>query len=195
MLAVFAAITLAILVALFIGAHEHGRDLTQREAILARSIYGDTIDLSRVHLVFDSVYATFAPVTLGNTIHVNSSWTRSPTNADLSEGPSAHHVLLHELAHVAQYQHDGWSYLMNSLLAQSYAFLSKGSRDEAYRWEERVAEGTPYESWNPEEQAQGIADFEYYVLSGNGEGTLRAKHAESLGCAIPLFRQGYCLSR
>jgi hypothetical protein len=189
---IFVALCLFVVVAIYVGAHSKGRGLTDTEIMLATSIYGGDIDLSSVHLVFDSVYCLFAPVTLGNTIHINTKWAQLDTTSDLTGEPSAHHVLLHELEHVSQYQHGGWSYLLQSLFAQTIALVSKGSRNEAYRWEERIADNTPFEEWNPEEQAQGISDFEYYVLSGNGIGTARAELAKALACAVPVLKSRYC---
>jgi hypothetical protein len=185
-------VLLIVLLLIFMGAHQKGRMLTDSEIALAQSIYGDDIDLSAVVLVFDSVYCYFAPITLGSTIHINSSWSKLDTTSDLTGKSSAHHVLMHELEHVSQYQRGGWSYLLESLVVQSVALVSRGSRNEAYRWEERIFDGTPFIDWNPEEQAQGIADFEYYILSGNGTGTQRAEHAKALACAVPILRDKYC---
>lgn len=191
-LIVTASLVLIAVVFIYVGAHAKGRVLTETEVALATSIYGDDIDLAQVRLAFDSVYSTFAPVTLGNTIHVSTTWSHLDNTDDLAGRPSAHHVLIHELAHVSQYQHGGWSYLVSSIYAQTLAFISKGSRNEAYRWEERINDNTSFADWNPEEQAQGISDFEYYVSTGNSWNKQQVELTKKLACVVPVLKNQYC---
>jgi len=180
---------------LYVGAQYDGRELDQKERDMARGIYGDTIDLEEVRLVFDTAYALLSPVSLGNTIHVNSSWAKIATSSDLTTPPSARHMLIHELEHVYQYQNYGWSYVVDSFFAQTYAFLVSGTRNNAYRWEDRIKEGEPWEKWNVEEQAQAIADYDRTVLSGNVLSKEDNADMLALGCVVPVLRDRYCVIR
>ena len=44
-------------------------------------------------------------------------------------------VLMHELAHVWQFQNFGWRYIPGSLFAQATSWLKTGSRRGAYDWQ------------------------------------------------------------
>lgn len=149
-----------LLGALYPGA----RELSGEEKELAQLVYRDTVDLSKVRIAFHSFYARDASKTIGNTIHMK-----------LPEGEISSYELtiVHEMAHVWQYQQYGWGYIQKSLIAQLLAFLRTGSRNSAYNWEEKFSAGIPWEQLNPEEQAEAITDY--------------ARGKRELACYIPFL--------
>ncbi|MDP3900782.1 MAG: hypothetical protein Q8Q38_00350 [bacterium] len=171
----FSACILILFTVLFLlGALYPGaRELSEEEKELAQFVYGDAVDLSKVHIVFHSWYARDASKTIGNTVHMKYPEAKLATYET---------TLIHELAHVWQYQQHGWGYIPKSLTAQLLAFLRTGSRNSAYNWEERIAEGASWEEMNPEEQAEAVtAYFQYSKLQGK-EG-----ERDKLACLIPFL--------
>lgn len=194
----FAILLLVLLLSIFViivlyGAQQGGRGLTTREALYASTVFGNDITLGDVHLTFGSVYSMFAPVTLGNTIHIKSSWLKLPTDGDLTYSAVSRHTLIHELVHVHQYQHGGWSYLVKSLSAQFIALMTSHDRNEAYVWEDRIADNKTYASWNPEEQAQAVSDYVYYRETGVGYSSDPRGFTPKLACFIPILIQRFCV--
>ncbi|HVZ38039.1 MAG TPA: DUF4157 domain-containing protein [Candidatus Kapabacteria bacterium] len=134
------------------------RALTSAEIAYAREIYKDSIDYSKIHITRDSLLSVGAPKTIGNTIHLKSSWGefKGDTMELSNEGMI---TLIHEMGHVWQYQNGGLAYIPKSLWAQLKASLGKGSRDGAYNWEEAHDAHIPWEKWNPEQQAEAIEEY------------------------------------
>lgn len=97
------------------------RPLTERERREATFVFGAALNPDPVRIVrgpfFDS------PVALGNIIRLPLAFT-----LDLV-------TLVHELAHVWQYQTRGTGYITNSAAHQLKALLTTGSRSGAYRIE------------------------------------------------------------
>ena len=131
------------------------RALTHDEITNIRMTYGDSIDYSVVRIEFGGIYT--APDdgyarTIGDTIHMPSSHR----NKDGSLDGSGLELLYHEIGHVWQYQHVGYEYLPQALLAQ----LREGSGGEhegeqgAYQWRDYAKAGTPLGEWNREAQAE-----------------------------------------
>jgi hypothetical protein len=118
--------------------------LTEREKGIAREIFGDSVDVGRVRLVW-AKSPTGEPMTFGNVI-------RMPVGHDLSAG-----TIIHELAHVWQYQTRGSSYLSDSLLRQACAYLRYKDRGKAYDY--RLEPGKSIFRYEAEQQAQIIEDF------------------------------------
>ncbi|MEP6871648.1 MAG: DUF4157 domain-containing protein [Anaerolineaceae bacterium] len=138
----------------------------------AREIFRDSIDYTPIRITRDSMYSAGAPLTIGNTIHLKSSWghfkgdTMELTNTGLE-------TLIHEMAHVWQYQNGGLAYIPLSLIAQFGAFVSGGDRNEAYNWREVHRAGRPWASWNPEQQASAVEDYNKLLRkSKDGSATL-----------------------
>lgn len=174
------------------GAHYAGRTLTETERLLAQSIYADAVDLGKTRVVFDTMYSFFSPVTLGNTMHFRSFDPGFTQDADLTQSPISRYAFIHELGHVYQYEHGGWSYVPRSIGVQFQAYLATGSRDGAYNWEDRVREKKLWDEWNPEEQAQAISDYSFYLETRGRGYTKNAELAKQLGCIVPVFVARFC---
>lgn len=126
-------------------AGSHGLSkLTEREKDIARWIYKDAIDLESVRVVF-APSPTDYPMTWGDTI-------RMPISQSLSTG-----TLIHELAHIWQYQTRGSSYISNSMLHQTCAVLAGYERDKAYEY--KIVKGQSLFDYTAEQQAQIIEDY------------------------------------
>jgi hypothetical protein len=95
-----------------------GRPLAGIERKEAEFIFGASVDLDKVRIV-RAVVAN-APTTLGNYIRV-------PMNGFVD-----YQTLIHELAHIWQYQTMGTQYISDSICHQLGARVATGSRDAAY---------------------------------------------------------------
>ncbi len=120
------------------------RALTRAEQEMLRRVFHRSISLYNVRLV-EGRSGLFGvndrPFTLGNTIYLKTS--------DVSAMPE---VLVHECAHVWQYQNVGPRYAIEALGAQ--ALLA-----DAYDWEAEIVRGrTAWTKFNREAQAQLIED-------------------------------------
>lgn len=144
-----------------VGTSEAGRPLTSDEQALARPIFGNSIDLSRVRLVSfgDEERSTRQKgltgfetggtyVTIGNTIYVPSSFT--------VENRRMAQTLIHELVHVWQYQHGGTGYVSDSAVAQVTGALEQGTRNAAYGYTQ--TNRTIFE-YPPEQQASIVENY------------------------------------
>lgn len=95
-----------------------GRPLGRAEREAARFVFHESIDLDKVRIVH-AVVAN-APTTLGNFIRI-------PMNGSIDR-----QTLIHELAHVWQYQTKGTQYISDSICHQVGAAITTGSRNAAY---------------------------------------------------------------
>lgn len=84
-----------------------GRNLSSDEQHKVRQVFGSSIDLTVVRLVFSNVHVNNRAYTLGNTV-------RFPRAIALDD-----RTLIHELAHVWQYQTRGSSYISDSIYHQA----------------------------------------------------------------------------
>ena len=132
------------------------RSLTSDEYEYAYVIYQDSLDYAAITITRGSVAATGASRTLGNTIHLRDNLFEGDT-LDLTE--HGMDILIHEMAHVWQYQHQGWSYAPEALWSQFVAWWETGDRGAAYDWESLEKAGIPWEEWNPEAQAEAVEDY------------------------------------
>lgn len=125
-----------------------GRPLSPDERDLARSVFDKSIDYDRVRL------STAGPTwtTAGNVIFVPSDFSIADT----------YHasVLIHEMAHVWQYQHGGSEYISVSLGRQFWSYLRTGSRAGAYDYE--ITPGKSIFDYMPEQQAAIVQT--YFIL-------------------------------
>ena len=96
------------------------RRLEPHEIAYAREIFGEGIDYGAVRIARGSVLATFSATALGNRINLQSVHFAGDT-LELNE--AGMRVLIHELAHVWQYQHFGLRYIASSLAAQFWAWV------------------------------------------------------------------------
>ncbi len=125
-----------------------GRGLTERETQIIASIFGQGIDASRIRIVRAPV--ANAPTTLGNQIRVASDLLQ-----DTEEWLS---TLVHETAHVWQYQTRGTGYITDSVYHQLTAASDTGTRNAAY-FNYRLEEKKSIYDYPAEEQAQIIEDY------------------------------------
>jgi len=119
-----------------------GRPLTPDEIEALRNVYGNAVDFSDVRIKEGSaglLTSTDRPWTSGNTIYMNMDRT----------DPEWTNTLVHEMAHVWQFQNGGADYQSKSVSAQ---FIT----GDAYQWESAAREEKPWESLNPEDQAELI---------------------------------------
>jgi len=130
------------------------RRLEPHEIAYAREIFGEGIDYGAVRITRGSMLATFSATAVGNRINLQAAHFAGDT-LDLSEAGMS--VLIHELAHVWQYQSSGLGYIASSLVAQLRSWITTGSRRNAYDW--RKVLHTPWPHWNAEQQAQCISDY------------------------------------
>lgn len=94
------------------------RELTGDERLDARLVFGDSVDLTAIRIV--STWIANSPVALGNTIRVGG------------HGLIDRATLIHELAHVWQFQTQGSAYVSDSVYHQMASVIRTGSRASAY---------------------------------------------------------------
>ena len=137
------------------------RSLKPEEIEYAKEIYLDSVDYTQITITRDSVLALGAPRTIGNTIHLKSVWDKKEVfvGKTLDLTPFGLEVLIHEMAHVWQYQNGGLAYIPESLIAQLKAAVSGGDRGGAYDWRAAHDAGIPWEEWNPEQQAGAVERY------------------------------------
>jgi hypothetical protein len=133
------------------------RKLTQPEKDAAKAIFRTSVDLDVVEIRRGSFLSGGAtPRTSGNVINMSDDQFVGNT---LTLAPDGALTLIHELVHVWQYQHGGFSYVESSLVPQAVATSRGISRNAAYNWRDSVNNRIPWEQWNAEEQAQCISDY------------------------------------
>ncbi|MCE9671767.1 DUF4157 domain-containing protein [Myxococcus stipitatus] len=121
-----------------VGLEPPGRKLSDSEIATLRSVYGDSIDYSKIRIkegdagVFGASGRAF---THGDTIYIPKKYL--PLQADL---------LVHETAHVWQHQNGGTDYMSEALLAQSVG--------DGYNFKKGLDEGKSWSELNPEQQAE-----------------------------------------
>lgn len=186
-------------IVIYIGAnYGDSRAINEKERTLISSIYGNEINLDKVRLVFDTIYSKDSTKVLGNTVHINTKQFRLyfvETTEDWLDSFSYKYILIHELAHVWQYQTKGWVYIPKSLIAQGVAWIKTGSKDNAYRWQDRLSEGKRWDELNPEEQAQAISDYFYYREIGNQASSEQLNLKKRLECFMPFLIDSLCESQ
>lgn len=131
------------------------RPLTDDEVAHLSTVYAESVDLSLVRLVPGRA-GVFSlnkrPFTLGNTIYLKNA--------------GGHGVLVHECAHVWQYQHLGGRYTFDALWAQLTV------KPDAYRWTDELDRGREHwRDFNREAQAQFLEDLAeaglgWFVVAG-----------------------------
>ncbi len=153
-----------------------GRPLLSSEIALARQIFADSIDYSKVRLIPTQIaeYTTVA-----NNIRVSEDFTIST--------PLMAERLIHEMTHVWQYQHGGTSYISVSLAAQIAASASTLSRNFAYDYQ--LTPGKSFFSFLPEQQGLIVQNY-FAMLRDKAEpfstNLYRANHLSMSACAIYL---------
>lgn len=136
------------------------RALSEAEKNYARDIFRNSVDLDKVTIAKNSALAAGASRTVGNTISFTDNKFK-PNSNDLTDDGSPRdgmHTLIHELVHVWQYQNQGLEYISSSLVPQAVAG-SRASRGAAYDWRDAAKNGLPWPSWNAEQQAKCIEEY------------------------------------
>lgn len=126
------------------GLEPVGRRLHDDELAELHKIYGDGINYSRVRLK-EGRAALFSlsdrAFTHGDTIYVPPRLLAEDKRADRN-------LLVHEMAHVWQHQHEGTSYMSRALYAQKFG--------DGYDFAKALREGKSWREMNPEQQAEII---------------------------------------
>lgn len=122
------------------------RPLLDTEEALLRKVFGaglkyPPVRLTRMSTIVAAINGSRA-FTLRNTLHLPAR----NYNA-MAQYPS---LLVHEMVHVWQYQHDGLSYAPNALWAQVAG--------DGYDFAKALRQGKPWRKMNPEQQAQMIQE-------------------------------------
>lgn len=123
-----------------------GRPLIPDERVLARGVFGRSLDTSRVRLVLSDALQYR---TVGNNIYVPNGFTI--TNEVMAQ------TLIHELTHVWQYQHGGTSYISISLGTQIVSGIRRGNRNFAYDYE--ITAGQSFFDFTPEQQGSIVENY------------------------------------
>ncbi len=122
------------------------RPLSEAEQALARKVFGSGIRYESVRIEkmggFMELLNGSRAYTLGNTINLPGKAHAYP-HQYVS-------VIIHELIHVWQYQHGGWGYIPNALVAQAFG--------DGYDFAKALRQGKLWTKMNPEQQAQMIQD-------------------------------------
>ena len=135
------------------------RRLTPPEILEAERVFGNAIPYEDVRVVESSGLAK-SIAALSNRVHLQQQGNLAVTvfntihfstelETDLGDMP----WLIHELTHVWQYCHRGPRYLTDALQAQSQL------GDGAYDIRQGMAEGWPWERFNPEQQGDIARDY------------------------------------
>ena len=133
-----------------LGVEPKGRSLKEDEMAMLRSIYGDSIDYSKVQIKegkagLISTFNPDRPFVVGNTIYVPS-------------GSMSEDTLVHEMMHVWQYQNGGVDYMGKAVAAQWWGPADPTGGSRGYFYDDDVVAGKPFEKLNPEQQAELIED-------------------------------------
>jgi hypothetical protein len=124
-----------------------GRALHQREFEIINDIFAGGVDASRIRIVEARILN--APTTLGNQIRVPPGW-----NFD----DERRAILVHEVAHVWQYQTHGTSYITDSVYHNASGQIATGDRNVAYMNYQLTA-NSALSDFTAEEQATIIGDY------------------------------------
>jgi len=142
------------------------RPLLDTEEALLRKVFGAGLQYASVRLTrMSTVVAAFngsRAFTVRNTIHLPAK-----SYAAMAQYPS---LLVHEMVHVWQYQHEGLSYAPNALWAQVAG--------DGYDFAKALRQNKPWKKMNPEQQAQMIQEAfraVYFDTPGARFGLLNTK--------------------
>ena len=143
------------------------RQLKQSEIDLARQVFQDQVPYDRVHIA-----SYFLPGNDGTPVTVASASSLIPFlsgsrhytiyfGPDVfqngADQPGTRDTFIHELTHVWQGHHSrfGWEYIVNSMVSQGHAVITKGDRNAAYQF----TPGSPWGSYNVEQQAYMVQNW------------------------------------
>ena len=190
---IFLLLCVSLAVLIYGVMYPSARDLSSSEIEYVKMVFAGDIDYSKVKVAINSPFTQISSITTGNTIHLKISSMQTEASSSTNEITfDKIPLLVHELTHVWQYQHKSWSYFVNSASAQFKAYLETGSRNGAYDWRSRVAEGSDFENWNTEEQAEAVEQFSYYIIRDETQ-DISDEEIAKLGCIVPVLSAKYCV--
>jgi hypothetical protein len=141
------------------------RPLNSAEIAYVDRIFHGSVDYTKVRIGKGGITTAFkAARTIGNTIHLPDF---AFIKGSMELEPEISDVLVHEMTHVWQYQHRGWTYAPAALWAQITHL-----RGGAYDWRPDAQKRRPFSALNPEAQAQAVQDYNSAlrrVISGNAD--------------------------
>lgn len=157
------------------------RTLTVGETATLRSAFGNGIDLSDVRIVDGpgrnpDAWLAFnvggnPAITEGNTVYIRSDHY----SGDLSSSPAGVNTLVHEFAHVNQFQDMGFGSFFGKY---AHDLTSTGDRNKVYDYASR---DTVYRTETIEGQAAMLGDYAGYQA---GERGLKPSEAQTLGTRL-----------
>lgn len=124
-----------------VGYGEREQDFDPKERAQLKVVFGNHLALERVQLITSRLGVLSwmpCPFVLGETIYIPNIKSWGDEHRWLS-------LLVHEGVHVRQFQQEGLAYIAASLLGQWLGY--------PYNFAVAVDRGTPWERWNPEQQA------------------------------------------
>ncbi len=127
--------------------------LNDNEISLLKSVFGDSIDYSKVKVYSGGIWSYKSTRTVGNNIYFEPQY-EFEKNRNLTYIKS---ILIHEFTHIWQYQNFGWKYAFGSMFDQLVSFLFSGERIGAYQYE--LKENKKLTDYGFEQQAQIIQDY------------------------------------
>ena len=144
----------------FLLASSFERNLNDDEIKYIVRTFDRSIDYSKIRITRGNILSAGSSKTIGNTIHLADIWGSAIFQQDGTSLTEQGLILLvHEVTHVWQWQNGGFAYAPDALIAMLSAWLTTGDRDNAYSWREADRKGQPWASWNPEQQAQAVEDY------------------------------------
>lgn len=144
----------------FLLASSFERNLNDDEIKYIVRTFDRSIDYSKIRITRGNILSAGSSKTIGNTIHLADIWGSAIFQQDGTSLTEQGLILLvHEVTHVWQWQNGGFAYAPDALIAMLSAWLTTGDRDNAYSWREADRKGQPWASWNPEQQAQTVEDY------------------------------------
>ncbi len=163
------------------GLEREPRPLDPAERALAERALGGAIDLDPVRIVRARSPNTWVP----REGHVARAIGNVVFMPEL-DGDLHPRTLVHELCHVVQFQRGGTAYIGDSVRAQLGAQLGGKSRNEAYDWRMRLAEGVRWADMGAECQAQLVSDcWDQQALEPKAAEALAEARAGRGWCGAP----------
>ncbi|GAA3921826.1 PAAR domain-containing protein [Luteimonas lutimaris] len=142
-------------------AEGHERELTQGELRIARLVFGDSVDYTKIKIHNHGYWMLFGFQRDRTAVTPNGQmYFPKPIHVDDFSAAADHRALfMHEMVHVWQYQL-GYSVRWHGLFVSS-----KGA--EAYEY--RLSPGSSLSDYNMEQQGDIISDYYMTVISGEPE--------------------------
>jgi len=157
------------------------RTLTTNEINYLQSIYGSSIDYSKIEVLSGGIrdwVPGMRPHAVGNDIWMDSSKFVPDANGNPTSMLTPHglQTLGHEGAHVSQYQTGGPGYVGSALVAQG---LSEVGLGPGYDLMGSINSGVPFSEMNPEQQA-AMAEYIGAAMALDSKGQLNQNNFQKV---------------